>query len=1069
MAAETYGADLFALSRSTSVGNFAKLSAAAGAYAQAGVSTDRGFNFNASLGSYLSGAANVQKFVAASLKGEAKLRLELIAQAQFPLDFFTECGAVCRLSAAAEAGVYGSLSVGLALEDFRRAFVKDQSGIALRLGEIFLDEVVVEGGVWAKAAITAQAMVNCSIAGSLLPDPRTRRVPGFVASFDWGLGFLYGTGMAFFARIGFRDPKRLVSRTADELTAIALELVEKKGGRDVKATVPYARMLLPVAIRASYELGVLSVQESGTGARTKARERLAEIVRTEASGFASELLVATGLVRMRKLMEDPAIAAAAKALTADKAAAARKALEDFQAALPKRPSLTSVPKLIDPFLDFVRIVAPAKRAEWIDAAATVWSALAVLAAGRAAATGAKGADIALPGTSVLEHMRKAVTDSPQLGSPSTKAMLLAAQFLIARSELDVAMRSVPEAAEAIAWLRALFPGMDLSTVLFGDAQPRALADDAWAALKEGLRRAARDKLEGEVAALLDRAGGDEQAKEFVHSVVKPAVLSLGDVVIEQVDSLGSAHGRVVFREQVSLLLLQIVGRNVVFCGDILLARALTEASRGMRSLASELRGNGRVEFLNIADSALKVGGQGSARSKLIDILELGAGLAEIWDEKERAKLRTSLLDMMDLLGTRRGGDAKVWQKIASNKKYLPNAKQLKAFLKSTLAQLGRLVLRAVLLYFQQMFVDLKELVRTVGKALLEAAKSWLKVLDTAVRQLKETLRNIVASVKAIAKQVASLVTNVKSHVRAFRERLRSKQFRDHALRQLRGLGEKGVLAALNAYPPYRIIPKFLRKGADGIARKAYRAAFDVTFRPVLGAALDAVVRIVSVLPQAAGPEALSAQLEAAGTDHRAALRSAFAGKKGVSISFKIAKKRIKLLIPLPIDQLVRSLSDLISADQVVKRALAANQDIQRRLGALQKDRQRTEGQQRQQQQKVAQAQQKVAQTKTGALRVDLASPKTGEVHASSVLIDAVVRGGNASLIEPPSGGKRRVEVLVDGKPLAFHRQDWTVSGNELRFRHKLTAGARPSRTVNVLVTDGRAQQAAASAAFGLVA
>ncbi len=86
-------ADLFTLSKKTSVGRLGELQAAAGAF----------------------GAAE--------------------------LDFFSECGAVCRLTAAAEAGIYGSLSIGMALEDFRRLYAHDQAGLAMRLGEIFLDEV----------------------------------------------------------------------------------------------------------------------------------------------------------------------------------------------------------------------------------------------------------------------------------------------------------------------------------------------------------------------------------------------------------------------------------------------------------------------------------------------------------------------------------------------------------------------------------------------------------------------------------------------------------------------------------------------------------------------------------------------------------------------------------------------------------------------------------------------------------------------------------------------------------------------------------------------------------------
>ena len=140
MTSTALSADLFTLSKKTSVGRLGELQAAAGAFGAAELTLRRGFNFNAELGAFAKANANVRKFAAASLGVEAKAGARIQAQAQFPLDFFSECGAVCRLTAAAEAGIYGSLSIGMALEDFRRLYAHDQAGLAMRLGEIFLDE-----------------------------------------------------------------------------------------------------------------------------------------------------------------------------------------------------------------------------------------------------------------------------------------------------------------------------------------------------------------------------------------------------------------------------------------------------------------------------------------------------------------------------------------------------------------------------------------------------------------------------------------------------------------------------------------------------------------------------------------------------------------------------------------------------------------------------------------------------------------------------------------------------------------------------------------------------------------
>lgn len=1082
MATESFGVDLFSLSKRTSFGRSADIYAAANAFADAEFSTRRGFNMNAHLGAFANAGVNVRKFVAATLDLKAMAKAELVAQAQFPLDFFRECGAVCRMAAVAEAAVYGSLSIGLAVEDFRRAFAAEQSGIAVRLGEIFLDDVTVEGGVWAKAAVTAQAQVNCVVAGSLLPNPKAGRTAGFTAALEWGLGFLYGTGFSAFAKIGFRDPRRLVARTSDELTAVLLELVERKVSRDktARASVPYVRMLLPVALRSCYELGMIAIQAKSGAVRREIRAKLLEIVESEATAFASEMLLATGLKRMRRLLEDPKTQKAAAALGTQDAAEARRALDAFQAAIPLRPSLTNVPKILGPFLDFAAKVRPENIDEWVDVAAIVWAALTTLGLDLVASGAAEAISVHDPGPRVRAYVNR------RLGRTSKAALDIAAaeKFLVAVEALPAMLAAFPELSPAVTWLARLFSLADgnpeelkrdqieaLAKFVFGTPLERVkVTDEMWARLRTALSEAARTQLQREVLPLLNEAGGDEQTKEFIAAVVKPALLSLNDVVLENLDSLTSAEGRLIFREQVSLLLLQVIGRSAVICGDILIACALSKGARGMRSLASDLKGTGRSDFVSFAETALKFTGSVSPRKKLTDILEFGAALADLWDVSERKTMREGLLEMMDLLGSRRASGS-VWKKLAASKSFVPNLKQLRAFLKNSALQLGKLILRAIGLYFEQLFVDLKEAVKLIGKALLDGAKAMLRTLQGALNALKQQLRAIVDAVKHVLSSVKNFGRTVKNALAELKARATSKVFRDRALDVLRRLGEAGMLAAVRAFPPYRAIPKFLRKGGEKVARKAYRAAFDGLVRPILKAVLTLIPGLAAgVLAAASAARQLTPQnlLAKMSTQAKGEFKRAFGGKKGLSIGIKLGKKRLRIPIPLPVDAMANVFGNLFPQDGQLLHAAGVASVAQAQQNAAERDLKGQQTKQGQQEAKVQVAQKRIDQLSSGPVRIEITSPKAGEVYARSVPLNAVIRGANESYLRPPAGGARRIEAVLDGGALPYRAADWRwdATRRELQFTGRVEAGAKPAgHTFSLIATDRGAQRFDQGVAF----
>ena len=140
---------------------------------RAGAELNRGVNLDLGLEAFANLDASFRKYVAADLTGEARGTLALKCQVQVPMNLFDEVGLAIRLQAVAELAAGASLTLGLSLRDFIALVERDplMQGVPLRLFRIFMEEVTIGGGLYAKAALSAMAYANVVVAGSAIAPP----------------------------------------------------------------------------------------------------------------------------------------------------------------------------------------------------------------------------------------------------------------------------------------------------------------------------------------------------------------------------------------------------------------------------------------------------------------------------------------------------------------------------------------------------------------------------------------------------------------------------------------------------------------------------------------------------------------------------------------------------------------------------------------------------------------------------------------------------------------------------------------------------------------------------------
>ena len=254
----TQSLELFSLGAATPEGAEVHGAATVQARAEAGASFRRGIQLSAGIDFQANVGGDLGDQLSASLDAGVGARAGVALQAGFPLDLFSEAGLVARFRAQAEAAAFIRAGLALRLDAFRDLTRDRVPGAFGRLLEIFFEETAIQAGLWARAAFAAQVLGEATLAGSLTPGPG--REAGFTFSARYGAGLGYGAGVDFVANLAVEDPRRLLDRMADELTAVVLAEVDAlvetvDAPAEIERAVGAARIILPAATRTFANLG----------------------------------------------------------------------------------------------------------------------------------------------------------------------------------------------------------------------------------------------------------------------------------------------------------------------------------------------------------------------------------------------------------------------------------------------------------------------------------------------------------------------------------------------------------------------------------------------------------------------------------------------------------------------------------------------------------------------------------------------------------------------------------------------------------------------------------------------
>ena len=174
--------------------------------------------------------------------------------ANFMVDLFDSFGFSAMASAQAKAGVSGRLSVGLSTQAI--AFYARQLGPLLNSAAYdifiaFLNEVVVEAGVWGQASVSAYGEAFLNLKGSLSDDANS----GFYVEAGAGAGYGGGTSWDFYAGMRFKEAKRFYLYAVSRITREIADEARKRVPEELQPLIPLFELTFPVLMNSSYEIG----------------------------------------------------------------------------------------------------------------------------------------------------------------------------------------------------------------------------------------------------------------------------------------------------------------------------------------------------------------------------------------------------------------------------------------------------------------------------------------------------------------------------------------------------------------------------------------------------------------------------------------------------------------------------------------------------------------------------------------------------------------------------------------------------------------------------------------------
>lgn len=1039
--ATTASTELFSIGAATPTGGRAFGGATAYATASAEAATTRGFRLALGAEAAARADASIRDLVAASLSGGvgAKARVELAAA--FPLDLFDQAGIVARIDAAAEAAAYLRASLGLDLQVFERRVRERFEGPLAELCGIFLEEAAVEAGLWARVAFAVQLHGEATLTGSLLSSATGG--PGFSVSLAYGAGVGLAAGADFLVNIGLVDPRRLLNRISDRLTA---EVVGRAAAHAATLAGPsraaadealaYLRILLPLAGRTAFELGALLARSEPANQRRDAALAIGGSFVSEAQELLLQQLCDFALGRARAAFDAGALQAAFDALDADRQGEVLDdlgALRDALLAL-DRAAPASGSGWLDALLACLAaaealprhgLIGGARADDLEGALAHLWAAGTLLgrvvtwleAPGPAPLFGADVAPIA-SNSAVAAHVAAAI------GKPAGTGVTLAdlASFLVGANLLADLKAAPAPIGPVVSWLDDTFasgPGHDLVRQLLVELVP--LADDSaetlLASLAQTAAEAVRDRIIPDLVEPLKQADpGNQALAEILDDIAVPTLVALPALVLDQVPTLGTEEGARHLREALSAVLLQSLGKFLLASTDVLLEHALTEGAGSLRAAGAAIAaaGDAAPGFAAIATVATGALLPVAVTPKDVEeLLGLAADVIERWNHKQREPVLDAMRELLLLgLSVPQTRDETFATLLRSD------AAPQDARLHAVLDQVERGVWDTALLLFPRLlalavdhFVHEAE---AIAVAIYEGAKAVVAAVESAVAWLAQQLDQLRHQLAQLVEAAKRLVADISAKVLQLSRDLLTLE--DAIIASVRAAGWS-VASEVIAWAP-----GFVRDAIGDV----YDAAFDA-LRWALEAPLALLSSIAVWVHEVVTQHAGSGILSRSAVDQEIRDRIHASGALDLTIDLTVdlgwAGTWRFGKITIPAGDVVGAIAAVVLGDEAYGNAVDALVGGASSLHANQAQQQATQsaiGGALDEQQ----GQATVAALTTGKQIAIQISAANGSVHQGRAIIHIHVFGVNETFVDTPLNVPRRIRVHVNGTEYQYAADQW---------------------------------------------
>lgn len=842
---------LFEAQAKASAGDWAEVEGSAYADLKADVELNRGFNLGVGMKMGTEIDASVQKYVAAQLGAEASAAAELTVQAQVPMNLFDKMGIEAKMMAKAEAAAGVRLALGLSAGGFVKLVESDamMQGLPTQLFRIFMDEVTVTGGLYAKVAVSAMAYANLVVAGTAI---KTRDAyPGFQVMGEMGVGLAYGAGYRFFGNFSFANFDRCIGRSIDVAVDSSVQQIKQKIGKESpsNATVIDAFGLpAKIALRNAYDLGVFlsenKIKNDSAGAKQMAQKCLTVILE-ESQRYVIKKLQQYGLDSFNDY-----VSSQIQEMTSAQKQKIQEKQNDFEELFMQMPTESVASEyskdhwisLVDKAVYLGAEIDKTKRDEsWLYYASSLWSATQLLIlttqrmtqASASASFGKTVKEVTAELDGKLETQPpKAIRDfiKEQLGSKASSDSNLnkkdLVKFLTQEHILEPALEKYPELG-IILDIFEQFQGKSsldmLKSLIEGTTSAIPNSDDNPGSSLQKIRK----KLSAFITSKIDRQlsttikntlGATSDAYRFFSEVILASVRLTADVVFFEIACWKKTDVTAdTIKETLSSVLMMLFGRTIVSATDVLLYKTQSQIKKLMNDTSKKIESLGLLSFFqkkypSIAKSVLL--------GRLQLALKLGGEVLGPLSSKSRTRIRDALYEIMESVPKAK---QKNFVENLKDSDFIPSKKHLIAVAK----ELGKEAVKRVSKFIAKWFVEYPKLFLTEYRDFIKAA---IRKIKKWIAALKESLAKVKARVDVIAKQITNIAVKIKQLLKKAKDTMSSifsafssSSNRSAIRKDFANYLTKIFEARLKKNAIYKKLPKELKVTTVGLMKKAIEA------------------------------------------------------------------------------------------------------------------------------------------------------------------------------------------------------------------------------------------------------